>query len=78
LKLIYPLALDLLTFPFTEPSAEVDIQCTNCKGGEGCRVCSQTGWLRGDGLWNGTSKCVRKHCNVDTDASTVVLPSVWV
>jgi phenylalanyl-tRNA synthetase alpha chain len=31
-------------FPFTEPSAEVDIQCVNC-GGEGCRVCSQTGWL---------------------------------
>jgi phenylalanyl-tRNA synthetase alpha chain len=31
-------------FPFTEPSAEVDIQCTNCKG-EGCRVCSHTGWL---------------------------------
>ncbi len=31
-------------FPFTEPSAEVDIQCTNC-GGEGCRVCSHTGWL---------------------------------
>jgi len=31
-------------FPFTEPSAEVDIQCTNC-GGAGCRVCSHTGWL---------------------------------
>ncbi|WP_078086021.1 phenylalanine--tRNA ligase subunit alpha [Microbulbifer mangrovi] len=31
-------------FPFTEPSAEADIQCTNC-GGEGCRVCSGTGWL---------------------------------
>lgn len=31
-------------FPFTEPSAEVDIQCTHCKG-EGCRICSQTGWL---------------------------------
>ena len=31
-------------FPFTEPSAEVDIQCVNCGGG-GCRVCSQTGWL---------------------------------
>lgn len=31
-------------FPFTEPSAEVDIQCTNCSG-DGCRVCSQTGWL---------------------------------
>ncbi len=31
-------------FPFTEPSAEVDIQCVICGGG-GCRVCSQTGWL---------------------------------
>lgn len=31
-------------FPFTEPSAEVDIQCTKC-GGEGCRICKQTGWL---------------------------------
>jgi phenylalanyl-tRNA synthetase alpha chain len=31
-------------FPFTEPSAEVDIQCVNC-GGSGCRVCSQTGWI---------------------------------
>lgn len=31
-------------FPFTEPSAEVDIQCVMCKG-KGCRVCSQTGWL---------------------------------
>ncbi|MCB1797863.1 MAG: phenylalanine--tRNA ligase subunit alpha [Gammaproteobacteria bacterium] len=31
-------------FPFTEPSAEVDIQCVICSG-EGCRVCKQTGWL---------------------------------
>lgn len=31
-------------FPFTEPSAEVDIQCTQC-GGKGCRVCKQSGWL---------------------------------
>lgn len=31
-------------FPFTEPSAEVDIECTMCKG-KGCRVCKQTGWL---------------------------------
>ncbi|MBP1148849.1 phenylalanine--tRNA ligase subunit alpha [Methylocaldum sp. RMAD-M] len=31
-------------FPFTEPSAEVDIECVMC-GGEGCRVCKQTGWL---------------------------------
>lgn len=31
-------------FPFTEPSAEVDIECVICDG-EGCRVCKQTGWL---------------------------------
>ncbi len=31
-------------FPFTEPSAEVDIQCVIC-GGTGCRVCKDTGWL---------------------------------
>ncbi len=31
-------------FPFTEPSAEVDIECVMCNG-EGCRVCNQTGWL---------------------------------
>lgn len=31
-------------FPFTEPSAEVDIQCTKCRGA-GCRVCKNTGWL---------------------------------
>ncbi len=31
-------------FPFTEPSAEVDISCIMC-GGKGCRVCSDTGWL---------------------------------
>ncbi|WP_439107741.1 phenylalanine--tRNA ligase subunit alpha [Congregibacter sp.] len=31
-------------FPFVEPGAEVDIQCVHC-GGDGCRVCSHTGWL---------------------------------
>lgn len=31
-------------FPFTEPSAEIDILCVMCRG-QGCRVCSQTGWL---------------------------------
>jgi phenylalanyl-tRNA synthetase alpha chain len=38
-------------FPFTEPSAEVDIRCVICRG-TGCRVCSQTGWLEilGSGL----------------------------
>ena len=31
-------------FPFTEPSAEMDIRCSLCKG-KGCRVCSHTGWI---------------------------------
>jgi phenylalanyl-tRNA synthetase alpha chain len=31
-------------FPYTEPSAEVDISCQNC-GGQGCATCKQTGWL---------------------------------
>ncbi|KQO14651.1 phenylalanine--tRNA ligase subunit alpha [Paenibacillus sp. Leaf72] len=31
-------------FPFTEPSAEVDVSCAQC-GGHGCRMCKQTGWL---------------------------------
>ncbi len=31
-------------FPFTEPSAEVDMECVMC-GGEGCRVCGHTGWI---------------------------------
>jgi len=31
-------------FPFTEPSAEVDVSCTSC-GGAGCRVCGGSGWL---------------------------------
>jgi phenylalanyl-tRNA synthetase alpha chain len=31
-------------FPFTEPSAEVDIQCVACSG-QGCRICGQSGWL---------------------------------
>ncbi len=40
-------------FPFTEPSAEVDIQCVIC-GGSGCRVCSYSGWLEilGSGMVN--------------------------
>ena len=45
-------------FPFTEPSAEFDIQCTNC-GGEGCRVCSGNGWIEVGG-------CGMVHPNVLT------------
>ncbi len=43
-------------FPFTEPSAEMDIQCTHC-GGKGCRVCKNTGWLEVGG-------CGMVHPNV--------------
>ena len=52
-------------FPFTEPSAEVDIQCSNCAG-DGCRVCSQTGWLEvlGCGMVHPN---VLEHCNIDND-----------
>ena len=40
-------------FPFTEPSAEIDISCFIC-GGHGCRVCSHKGWLEvlGAGMIN--------------------------
>ena len=55
-------------FPFTEPSAEVDIQCTICSG-DGWRVCSQTGWLEvmGCGMVHPN---VLEHCDVDTDTFT--------
>ena len=52
-------------FPFTEPSAEMDIGCVMC-GGEGCRVCSHTGWLEvlGCGMVHPN---VFKHVNIDTE-----------
>ncbi|ANJ66745.1 phenylalanine--tRNA ligase subunit alpha [Halothiobacillus diazotrophicus] len=39
-----PIRLRPSFFPFTEPSAEVDIQCVHCSG-KGCRVCKKTGWI---------------------------------
>jgi len=55
-------------FPFTEPSAEVDIQCVMC-GGDGCRVCSHTGWLEvlGCGM---VHPSVLAHVNVDSEEFT--------
>jgi phenylalanyl-tRNA synthetase alpha chain len=52
-------------FPFTEPSAEVDIQCVNCSG-KGCRVCSQTGWLEVMGCGMVHPK-VFEHSGIDTE-----------
>jgi phenylalanyl-tRNA synthetase alpha chain len=55
-------------FPFTEPSAEVDIECVMCHG-KGCRVCSQTGWLEvmGCGMIHPE---VFKSVNIDSEAYT--------
>ena len=55
-------------FPFTEPSSEVDIQCVMC-GGEGCRVCSHTGWLEvlGCGMVHPE---VFKHAGIDNEEFT--------
>ena len=52
-------------FPFTEPSAEVDIQCVMCNG-DGCRVCKQTGWLEvlGCGM---VHPQVLKNCGIDPE-----------
>ena len=52
-------------FPFTEPSAEVDIQCVNC-GGEGCRVCSHTGWLEVMGCGMVHPRVI-EYSNIDTE-----------
>ena len=52
-------------FPFTEPSAEVDISCVFCKG-DGCRVCSHTGWLEVLGCGMVHPK-VLQNVNIDTD-----------
>ena len=55
-------------FPFTEPSAEADIQCVMC-GGKGCRVCSHTGWIEilGCGM---VHPRVFEHVNIDNEKYT--------
>ena len=51
-------------FPFTEPSAEVDLTCVNCHG-KGCRVCKGTGWIEvlGAGMVNPK---VLDMCGIDS------------
>ena len=55
-------------FPFTEPSAEIDVQCIMCQG-KGCRTCSGTGWLEilGAGMIDPN---VLKNVGIDTDIYT--------
>ena len=52
-------------FPFTEPSAEVDVSCNLC-GGKGCNVCKGTGWLEimGCGM---VDPNVLRSCNIDPE-----------
>ena len=52
-------------FPFTEPSAEVDVQCFNCHG-EGCRLCKGEGWIEilGCGMVHPT---VLSNCGIDPE-----------
>lgn len=55
-------------FPFTEPSAEVDVQCQLCKGG-GCPTCKSTGWLEimGSGM---VHPAVFEACGIDPERYT--------
>ena len=57
-------------FPFTEPSAEMDIGCVMCDG-KGCRVCSNTGWLEvlGCGMVHPN---VLKHGDIDSEKYTAL------
>lgn len=51
-------------FPFTEPSAEIDISCFIC-GGSGCKICKKTGWVEiaGSGM---VDPNVLENCNIDS------------
>lgn len=64
----YPVRFRPSYFPFTEPSAEIDMQCTHCEG-DGCRLCKQTGWLEigGCGMVHPN---VFKASNVDAEKYT--------
>ena len=55
-------------FPFTEPSAEMDISCQIC-GGEGCNICKHSGWVEimGCGM---VDPAVLENCGIDSDKYT--------
>jgi phenylalanyl-tRNA synthetase alpha chain len=55
-------------FPFTEPSAEIDISCLICKGA-GCNVCKHSGWVEiaGSGMVHPN---VLKNCGIDPEEFT--------
>ena len=55
-------------FPFTEPSVEIDVSCSEC-GGKGCSLCKGTGWIEilGAGMVN---RVVLENCDIDPDVYT--------
>jgi phenylalanyl-tRNA synthetase alpha chain len=55
-------------FPFTEPSAEIDVTCFIC-GGSGCNVCKHTGWVEiaGSGM---VDPNVLENCGIDSEEYT--------
>jgi len=55
-------------FPFTEPSAEMDVSCFIC-GGKGCRICKQTGWVEILGCGMVHPK-VLENCGIDSNKYT--------
>ena len=59
---------DLIIFPFTEPSAEMDVSCFKC-GGKGCRFCKGEGWIEilGCGM---VHPHVFEMCGIDKDKYT--------
>ena len=62
-------------FPFTEPSAEVDMSCVFCEG-KGCRVCKHTGWLEisGCGMVHPERAAGRA---ASIRSATPAMPSAW-
>jgi phenylalanyl-tRNA synthetase alpha chain len=61
-------------FPFTEPSAEMDITCFIC-GGKGCRICKHTGWVEILGCGMVHPKCWKTVAS--TPINTPAMPSAW-
>ena len=55
-------------FPFTEPSAEIDISCNICKG-KGCNICKYSGWVEiaGSGM---VDPNVLENCGIDSEKYT--------
>jgi phenylalanyl-tRNA synthetase alpha chain len=63
-------------FPFTEPSAEVDVSCQLCKW-EGCRMCSGSGWV--ELLWSGmVHPRVLEMCWIDPEKYTGFAFGMWI